>query len=178
MAFDLNELTKQLDFSSLERIEIPFTGPDGKSYVLREANGAAAKQYRNRQAECSVLGPDGRVSGLRNLGELEPLLVSLCVFTDKGMTVNQSVIEKWPGRILTKLYDAAREISELGGEDQTKAALEEALELPGAPVSLQALRDWVNSLEGDQFRVLKALLREEPAKNAPKPTTAGSESPE
>lgn len=120
------------DFSDLKIIEVPFKSPDGKRYVLREANGDVAAKYRNTLVKCTKLGPEGRPSGMEGIGELEPFLVSLCSFTvDEEPTKNNkpvsaSIVRAWPSKMVKKLYAKAKEISELG-EDDTIESLEKQI---------------------------------------------------
>lgn len=101
-----------LDFSDITPIELPVR-INGKSYTLREATGDAACKYRNEMLKCTTLGPDGKPSTIRNMADVEPLLISLCLFDDKNRMVHHSIIRSWPNRVQNKLYETAKRISEL-----------------------------------------------------------------
>ncbi len=107
---------KELKFD-LSVIEIP-VNIENKKYILREASGAAACSYRNAMIECTQLGPDGKPTKLKGIANVEPLLVSLCLFDDKNKRVPVATIQSWPSRIQKTLFDKAKEISELGEEEE------------------------------------------------------------
>ena len=128
-------------FESLEPIMVPVKiGTEW--YALKEASGEAARKYQNALLSGASLGVDGRTSsleldklalGLDKLADIEPLLVSECLFhavydvvanriVSVGTLVGYSVIIEWPGKIISRLYAKVKEISELGtiAEDPNK----------------------------------------------------------
>ena len=112
-----------LDFSITWR-EVPVTitlGGEVKKYVLREASADAGTQWRNALMACSEIGEDEqgkpRAKKMVGLANIEPLLVSLCLFDSEGKQVTETLVRSWPARIVAALYKKAAEISELiGGE--------------------------------------------------------------
>jgi hypothetical protein len=88
----------------------------GKPYQLREASSAAAAKFRNASISGAKLA-DGKIVGIGNVGDVEPLLVSLCLFqlgTDGvWATVPLDTIKSWPARIVKPLFEMAKEISQL-----------------------------------------------------------------
>jgi hypothetical protein len=117
----------EMKFDSLTPIEVAVE-IEGKAYTLREASGDAACKYRNAQLERVEMGPEGKPSRFHGLADLEPLLVSLCLFNDEnGKQVNINTIRSWPSRILKPLFDKAKEISELGEEEETIEDLQKKL---------------------------------------------------
>lgn len=158
-------MTESLDFS-LAIIEIPVTGPDGKSYILKEATGKAANAYRNRALESTEF-QNGRPVSVKGLASLESFLISMCLFDEKNKPVPQSVIESWPARVQKKLFEKVKEISDLGEQATTaKDALEDALKREDSPVPLTDFQKWVRSLGDEKYKPLLELIEEEPAKNA------------
>ena len=106
-------MTETLIFNDLTPIEIPVS-IEGVEYTLREASGDAACKYRNAMMACMQLA-DGKPVSLRGLADVEPLLVSLCLFvTETNKLVPLHVIKTWPSRVITPLFEKAKEISELG----------------------------------------------------------------
>lgn len=151
----------ELNFDDLSLIEVPVTIA-GKKYVLREASEATAAAYRN----ASIAGAkmeDGRVSELpRNLGGLQSLLVSQCLFpyvvvdSEVGSTISsipvaRSLINGWPSRIVKPLFEKAKEISELDEDESLEALIKQR----------NRLNERIVNLEG------------EPAKNAPRSMVDG-----
>lgn len=176
MSFDYDP--KDFDFSGLLPIEIPYKTPDGKDYVLKAANGKVAKQFTNARI-AAIKFKDGDMAGASDLGNLEPLLVSLCSedLTNKGRPVHQAEVEKWPYSMIKKLYETAKRIGNLDEEeDPIKQALVKALARPDTPVRPNEFRDWIESLQGKEYRPLQLLFKEEDeSKNLQKTTMDGSE---
>jgi len=170
-------MTDELDFGNLLLIEIPFNYRE-KSYILREANGFAARQFNNSKIS-RVKFQDGKASGLRDMGDLPNILLRLCI-TDiqTGVQVTAAEIDEWPAKMVDKLYQKALEISGLKDDtDSTQVKLAEALQRDDSPISITKLREWSDSLP-PQFKVVKDLLEptpEEKAKNEQSSTTDGLE---
>jgi cell division protein FtsB len=138
----------QYDFSSLEVIEQPVHGPNKQWYLLREASADAVAKYNSARSR-TVKIEDGEVVGVQGAGELEPLLVSYCLYhaevvkDDEGIVVegpdgvpelqlatdskgrprleNLSVIQSWPGRVVTALHNLAKQISEIDLDDNLES---------------------------------------------------------
>lgn len=161
-------MSNEFDFSDLEIIEIPVTGPDKQKYLLIEADAEGAKRFKNAQSNVYVFNEDGKVVGVKNPADLEPFLVSLCLktATDKK-PVGLDVINKWPDRVVSKLFDKAKEISEIGKSKEAES-VQAAFNHESAPISLDDLRTWAALLpEEPQYRTFKLLLvdLEQKAKN-------------
>ncbi len=170
----MSRVNETIDFGDLEVIEIP-VNVGSESYILKEASGKAACEYRNAMLACTTLGPEGRPTSLRNLANVEPLLVSLCLFSQDGKRVPQDKISAWPARVQKTLFNKIKEISELGEESPERIALEKALQLDDSPVSLDQFKEWIEALPEDNFAILKVwfMTEGEPAKNVPSDTTDG-----
>jgi hypothetical protein len=112
---------KELIFEDLTPVEVPVT-IGGKRYKLREADGETAVKYRNAAAACTKIGTGGKFSELRGVGDLEPLLVSLCLVDEAGNRVPESTVRTWPNRVQRALFDRAKEISHLGEEEPSDEA--------------------------------------------------------
>lgn len=116
----------EIDFDDLKRIEIPVK-LEGKRYILREATAEGARQFRNLATAAYRL-TDGKLSGLQGSGDVEILLISLCLFEVYSEVVNGIAVDKFrpvialqiknfPSRVTKYLFDTAKEISELGEKD-------------------------------------------------------------
>lgn len=88
-----------------------------KEYVLREASGDTAVQYRNKTMAGMALS-DGKLSRIESLADAEPFLVSRCLFEcgEIQKNVPESTVRSWPNRIQKALFDRAKEISSLDDE--------------------------------------------------------------
>jgi hypothetical protein len=173
------ETMSDFDFSDLTPIAIPVVGPDGENYILKEATGRAAKIYNNARIE-GVMLEAGQPKTIKGIGGLEPLLVSLCLWADNDRPVTQQFIEGWPSKVVKKLYNKAKEISDLDEEEKespTKTALKACLSHEDSPITFQQLRDHVLKIEqnGSALKPLFEEGDEELVKNSPSSTMAGSE---
>lgn len=154
-----------MDFGDISLIEVPVKIA-GKDYILREASGGAAEKYR----DASIAGmtfTDGKLTRVEGLAGVESLLVSLCLFNDKGLPVPLSLIRSWPSRVQKRLFERAKKISDLN-ESKIQDQITEAFERPDAPCSLSDLRGWIKTLRQDAFKELMEAFEptaEEKAKN-------------
>lgn len=167
---------KEFDFDSLE-VEFPFTYK-GVEYQLRSASGSAAREFNNARIN-RISFNNGKASGIKNLGDLPPLLVHLCSFdASSGKQVPMGVVDTWPAKMVEKLYQKALDISGLRDEvSKVQYEVQEAFSRDDSPISLQNVREWVNSLPSDKFKTLQDtfdLTEEEKSKNEQSSTTDGS----
>lgn len=96
------------------------------NYILREADGATAAKYRSAAVQGSrfsqktkdvLVGP--------GIGDVELVLLSGCLlFKENGRRVPEGTIRAWPSRIITQLFNRAKQISELEEDDDTIESLE------------------------------------------------------
>ena len=123
-------MSESMTFDSLSLIEVPVKIID-KNYVLREASEDAACRWRNSQVSGAKM-VDGKVSGLGNLADGEPLLVSLCLFElvpevkqfPDGKPVPLQTVRSWPARVVKQLFAKAKEISGLSEGEESIEDLE------------------------------------------------------
>ena len=128
-------MSEELIFDILA-VEIPVTiGKD--KYILREASGEAACQYRNKITACArQTGEDMIVDG--PIADADPLLISHCLFKVNVVKeeevvsrahVNINVVRAWPERVLKVLVAKIKEISPLDSDgDEDITALEKERE--------------------------------------------------
>lgn len=177
----------EFDFSGLEPVYVSVKGPDGREYELREASGAAGKKYKNARTK-GLHFAAGELSQLEGAGELEPLLVSLCLFdvtqggaggvSNAARPLTQPFVEKtFKARMIKKLYDKAYEISDLAEGNPTQDALKLAFARADSPIKYEDLKTFVDEkLVQKEYKVLRTLFKEDPSKNSQMSTTTGSES--
>ena len=122
----------------------------GLSYVLREASEDAVCRYRNKIMECTVM-QDGKAQRVQGMADVEPLLVSLCLFEEAPLDtmgafhppphrdgrlyppgllpVPLEVVLSWPNRVVKKLFETAKRISDLEHEEPaTEEGLRESIQ--------------------------------------------------
>lgn len=120
-------------FNDIEIISVPIQ-IKGIKYKLVEASAEVAAKYRNKAMSGTTFS-DGRPTGVSGLGDLQILLVSLCLYqvTVKGVEealspVSEEFVKKLPDRILKPIFERAKLISELNeGGDETIADLEKQI---------------------------------------------------
>lgn len=171
-------MSDEFDFSGIKPIEIPVKGPDGNDYVLKEANGTAAKLFNDARIGGVLLGEEGNAQRVSDIGKLEPYLVSLCLFGQPGdRPIKQQVIEQWPYQVIKKLYNKAIEISHLSEkEDPILNGLNKVLSHGRAPTTMEELRTFVSQFKEDkEIKPLYKWLKEDPSKNSQRSMTDGSE---
>ena len=125
----------------------------GVEYVLRETSGDAAVKYDNARLN-GYEYQDGKLVRVRGIANLEPLLVSLCLFDGIGNNVPEGKVRSWPARVQGALYARAREISGMNESSQSQESLEKQIE---------ALQQQLAQVKANEAR----------PKNSPSDTTAG-----
>ena len=156
-----------IDLGDISLIEIQYT-IGGVDYILKEASGDAACQYRNALFKDIQLGPEGKPSKIGNMADVEPLLVSLCLFNPEGRKIAVDSIRKWPNRIIKQLFEKVKEISDLNEESDERTQLEEAMDYPGSPCKFTDLQTYIASLKGENYSAIRNWMGkpvEEHAKN-------------
>lgn len=127
---------------SLTQIPVRF---QGKNYLLVEALGDAVAQWRNAQLQGTKMqqsdNSDTKTISLGGMADSEPLLVSLCLFSpdkdgnlildargnvDVRQRVPLTAVRGWPNRVVSKLFEKAKEISGLN-ETETVQSLEKKI---------------------------------------------------
>lgn len=114
-------MSNLIDLSNLEPITYRYQ-IGGKTYELREATGGVACQHRNRMISCASIGDDGKVRGFNNIADVEPWVVSLCLFEvtvsettgqELFTPVDEETVKNWPNKVVKRLYDDLNRVSEL-----------------------------------------------------------------
>lgn len=150
----MNDDFQPLVFDNIDLREVPVTIA-GQAYVLKAADGDVACQYKNMAASLYRLNQDTKETVIKGAGDLEPFLVSLCLYKVISESEKQKVhithVKKLPPPVIKKLFDTAKKI---GGLDED--------------VSLEALKKQKAEIE-KQIAEKEADL----AKNGQSPTTDG-----
>ena len=179
----------EMRFDTLEPIEVPVTigtDKDVDKYVLREADEQTASAYRNSQMQGAQMKGGVISFAGSNAASSQSLLLAGCLYyaDEEGNRTNRLVpratIKQWPARIVKPLFETARRISDLQEQAPEQQLLAQALRLDGSPVSLEALKTWLEELADETYEPLLAWVNdaaessEERAKNLPTGTTDGS----
>lgn len=112
---------REMDFSSLEEINIPVTLPDKSKWWLRRASSGAATEYRNAQVKCSIFGVEGNLEKADGIVTAELILLSLCLWDNQvgGNTMSLAQVKLITFPVQKKLVKRLKEISELTEDDQS-----------------------------------------------------------
>lgn len=105
----------------LEREEQKVT-ISGKQYVLVELSGQERDSYLNDVGN-RMRTENGKPAGIKNFNGMQAFLVSLSLKsmeTGEPVPVKIEEIQKWPARLVSKLFDSAKKLSALDGEDEEK----------------------------------------------------------
>jgi hypothetical protein len=131
----MSESNGHLNFDDLTPSEVAVT-LQGQAYILREASAEAARQYRNAIIRSSKLGGEGkkvRVTSVDGVADVEPLLVSLCLFKTVGelrQAVPLPTILQWKSRVVKALFERIKQLSDLDEKDDSEEG--SAKNLPSA----------------------------------------------
>lgn len=105
----------------------------GQSYILRAANGDVAAQYKNKASSLYRVNQDTKETFVTGAGDLEPFLVSLCLFKVTGENSYEKVhinhVKKFPGHVITKLFNAAKKLGGLEEDVSIEALKKQRAEL-------------------------------------------------
>lgn len=186
----MSEVTErdEWDFSGLEPKFKSLTGPDGKRYEMREASGTAGKKFKNARTK-GLHFAGGELSQLDGVGDLEPLLVSLCLFditqggeggvSPAARPLSQAFVEQtFKASQIKKMYDYIYEISDLAEGNPTGDAVLKALSRADAPISYSDLKRFVEEkCVQKEYKPLQILFKEDPSKNLQRSMMTGSELP-
>lgn len=110
----------------------------GKSYLLVEVDTPSAAKFKSAAA-ANFTYNDGSMTGLRAVGDLDPLLVSLCLKevydTDKRRPVSLAFVNTMDAKVVKALAERAKEINPALDEKPTKDSLDKQI------TRLTSLRD-------------------------------------
>jgi protocatechuate 3,4-dioxygenase beta subunit len=111
-----NKTNAPLDFA-LELATLPVTVGSG-IYTLTELNGKQRDTYlQNLGLRLgSTKGSDKQT--VKNFDGLQASLLTLCLTDTEGKPVTKALVQEWPAKVVSALFDAARELSGLGDDEE------------------------------------------------------------
>ena len=104
------------DFQRVIPVKIPTHDNKSVDYELRILTGGDATTYDNARTNSIMFDSEGKTTGLSNIAELGPLLVSLCLHTSDGTKVNVTQVKEFPAPIVDKLFEAAKALNGIDTE--------------------------------------------------------------
>lgn len=91
-----------------------------EDYVLVELNGLERDTYLNDVGGRMRTGPDGKPTGVKNFKGMQAALLTASlkkVIPDgKRQVVTANTIQGWRAKVISKLFDLAKELSDIGNE--------------------------------------------------------------
>lgn len=90
-------------------------------FIIRELTGEQRSDYINFQTLKAKFGPDGKVTGIKDVKGLESLIVSMSLYGPDGNAVPEAIIKRIPGKLLKDLAAVAMRISGLDEKAQEQA---------------------------------------------------------
>lgn len=179
-------MSDEFDFKDVTPATKSVKNLGGRDYVLNEASTDAANRYRNIHFS-GARYEDGKLSKVEGIANADSVLLSCCLSyadgNEKGQLVPIAVINKWPERVTKPMVQWVKDNSDIDtGDDPLKVALQEGLKRDDAPLTFDALCDWLKgwddaAKEAKKTRPLYRLLQktiEDRVKNVPSSTTASS----
>lgn len=164
------------DFTNLQPVRLAFN-IGKKQYVLCEADGDAGAKYRSAAVRAAKMN-DGKVIGLEGIGDIEPYLVSRCLYhvDDKGnlrvddndnpikkYLVTEAEVRSFPDRVQKAVFNKIKEISSLDETDTIEKINKQI-------ASLQAKRTKLLAEKGEEEKESEVSV----PKGMPRTTENGS----
>ena len=99
----------------LDATPVTLVNSDGaeETYEIREMMAAVRDKYMDQLGDRMKVGPDGKVIGVKKFDGLQASLLSVCLYDKDGKLVPQTVIQAWPGGVVSSLFDEAQRINRL-----------------------------------------------------------------
>jgi hypothetical protein len=152
---------------------------NGTKYWVTEATEAAAVEWRDKNLQ-GMKVDDGKVMGFDRISMSEPTLVQMCTYEadeegqlprkdgrpDVSKRVPFNVVSSWPSRLVKPLFTWIKDVSDLGEMTSELELLYKALETGLSPVKLKEFRDFIASLDDEEYKKLKLWFRTPPSVKA------------
>ena len=106
----MEELTFQLN---LQEVPVNLTDKEGleKKYTLRELTSQQRAKFLNGLGSRVRYTKSGKTKGLNNHEGLQEDLLAMCLYDEDGNIVKKDTMRDWPAGMLSKLFEAAQELS-------------------------------------------------------------------
>lgn len=113
----------EFDLTPAEQlIKIKHTDGTVHQYFMREITGRKRAVYLNGISNRTTRDPKtGKPQGVKTFEGLETSLLALCMYDSAGKEIDPKVVEEWPARVVTALYDRAKELSGLDKDAEKNA---------------------------------------------------------
>lgn len=117
-------LDLSLDLAGLKPIEVPFTLPwqPDKKYLLCEASEGASSEHQDEMLRITKPDDNGKPTNMAGAVRLDAVFLSRCIFRLDGenrVPLTPEEVLLWNARLIKKLRDKLREISEINQDEKT-----------------------------------------------------------
>lgn len=161
----------------------------GERFAIVEADEATAVKWKNKQVSSAKIGPKGNFTGVGDVADSEPFLVSMCLrrvkdgvtktgldgeelkLADLGDAVDLKTVRTWPARVIRPIFERIKEVSDL---NEMKVPDERRqffaiINMDGSPLKdrFEDLLRFVEGLPDDKFGAVKRWI--EPPDDAEEP---------
>lgn len=85
---------------------------------IREMTAALRDKYLDTMSDRCRLDAKGAPCGIKKFEGMNAELLVLCLFKEDGKPVTKEEIQKWPGSVVTSLFEAAQRINHLLKEEK------------------------------------------------------------
>jgi hypothetical protein len=95
---------------------------DGKEvpYTVREMTAADRDRYLDHLTKRMEVGPDGRLTQMKDVVGLQSELLGFCLHRD-GQRVPVEEIQQWPASVVQALFDIAQDLNRLNASPPKNA---------------------------------------------------------
>lgn len=90
-----------------------------EQFVLMELDGLGRDTYLNDVGHRVRLDKEGKAAGVKNFKGMQAALLTMALRKEVGgkrQVVSINEIQTWPAKVISSLFDAAKELSNLGKE--------------------------------------------------------------
>ncbi len=92
------------------------------AYELREMVAGSRDKYLDMLSQRMSKDAKGKATGIKKFEGMHADLLSMCMFKEDGKLVGKEEIQKWPGTVVTQIFQAAQRLNSLGGEEPSAGA--------------------------------------------------------
>lgn len=114
LVFDLRRQEKKLKITKLDGT--------AANWTLREIDGSQRVLYMNMMGTKMKTDADGKAVGIKDYTGVETNLIAMCLFDEKGESVGEAEIKKFPSQVQSNLYLACMKLCGLmdAAKDEVK----------------------------------------------------------
>lgn len=149
-----------MEFEDEDLTEVPVTIGSHR-LILQEANGDIVVQHRNAVLAYTRYNDQGNIASISGIASAEPLLISKCLYTTvpvdkdkpdgpvvKGKLVGLEFVSNLRHRVMKKLFNRIKEISDMNDDESVEALEKQRDELNKKIAEIKKTEEKVKNLQG------------------------------